>query len=358
MMALHVPLKSNPALPSPVSGSPEPVRVDVDRCRTLARMLGARHIPPAQEDSSLADIPSALVGNFYLLLVAICHQTSPNGKPALEGYVGQQHLRGWDYLSAKLEGAVRLNPQLLDPISWDRFSAKDLAEIFRDELFGERLSDPAGRAGLIRDLGQKMLERSWRYADQIYGAAGHRIASGPANLLDLLAEFRAYTDPVHKKSYFFLSLMQNGHLWVYVDPDKLGAPVDYHEVRGHLRIGTVQICDPKLRAKLFEGHEVTSEEDIKIRTAVHDALMLISEWSGLRDANQVHYLFWNVFRSCCTRDNPHCYSCPPSCTLPVRYIPLAIFPSGVARRCPFSDVCQSAGREPKLLEQQISTDYY
>ena len=151
--------------------------------------------------------------------------------------------------------------------------------------------------------------------------------------------------------------MQNTGVWTYVDPDQLGAPIDYHEVRGHLRIGTVDICDADLRAKLLEGREVTADQDISIRQAVHKALMFISESSGLRNPSQLHYLFWNVFRSCCTRENPHCYSCPPTCSLPARYVPLALFPDG-SRRCPFSDICRSAGKEPKFLEHDIATDYY
>lgn len=51
--------------------------------------------------------------------------------------------------------------------------------------------------------------------------------------------------------------MQNAGLWVFADRDKLGAPVDYHEVRGHLRIGTVQIHDEELRTRLVEGRDVS-----------------------------------------------------------------------------------------------------
>jgi hypothetical protein len=356
-MAPHAQLKNDSGpFAAPLQCS-EPVLVDVDSCRRVAQMLRTRDIPPAQEDSSLPGLRPELVGNFYLLLVAICHQTSPRGKQPLEGNIKHQQLRGWDYLSAKLEEDVLLDPQLLNPTSWANFSSEDIRDLFRDKEFGERLSDPTGRAALVRDLGQKMLERSWRSADQIY-LASRRIAGEFPSLLSLLSEFRAYDDPVRKKSYFFLSLMQNANLWTYTDPENLGAPVDYHEVRGHLRIGTVQISDLDLRSKLLAGHDVTPEEDVKIRTAVHDALMLISTYSGLRNPSQTHYLFWNVFRSCCTRENPHCSACPPTCTLPSRYIPLAMFSSGAPRRCPFSEVCQSAGREPKLLEQTIDTDYY
>jgi hypothetical protein len=297
------------------------------------------------------------VGNFYLLLVAICYQTSPRGKPPLEGEVEGRHLRGWDYLSAKLEAAARDNRAVLSPAFWAHVTTEEVRQLFHDGSLGDRLSDPAGRAVLIRDLGEQMLSRSWDRAGQIYEASGGRIASGSPNLLSLLARFRAYDDPVRKKSFFFLELMQNSGLWKYADPENLGPPIDYHEVRGHLRIGTVEILDGELFSKIRDGLEVTPEQDVCIRKAVYQALMLVSEYTGLGNPGQLHYLFWNVLRSCCTRDNPHCNACPSTCSLPDRYVPLALF-SGAVRRCPFSTVCQSAGRETKLVEHTIDTDYY
>jgi hypothetical protein len=335
----------------------EPVVVNIEMCQRVAALLKSRRIPEDRENTSLTWMSPEEVGNFYLMLVAICHQTSPRDKPPLEGTVAGRHLRGWEYLSAKLEATVRLNLGMLSPRSWAGITTEEIRQLFYDETFGDRLSDPEGRASLVADLGQKMLQRSWDKADRLYDACEGRIATGRPDLLSLLAQFRAYADPVYKKSFFFLALMHNSGLWTYADPDQLGAPIDYHEVRGHLRIGTVEICDADLRAALMAGREVTAEQDIRIRQAVLKAVMLISELSGMRNASQLHYVFWNVFRSCCGRQSTHCISCPPTCSLPTRYIPLALFPDGI-RRCPFSSDCKSAGQESKLLEQNIETDYY
>jgi Potential Queuosine, Q, salvage protein family len=345
----------NDSLSNPAASSP--VAVNLEVCRRLADWLKSREIPLDREESSLPGFSPEQIANFYLLLVAISHQTSPQGQPPLEGIVDDRHWRGWDYLFAKLEKEARHDPTILMPNFWTGLCADRLQALFRDERFGCRLSDWAVRATLINDLGRVMLQRGWKSAGQMYHAAGGRIATGEPNLLALLAQFHAYRDPVRKKIYFYLALMHNAAVWTYLDPDQLGAPVDYHEVRGHLRIGTVQICDANLLTKLLQRKEVTESEDISIRQAVHQVLMFLSESSGLCNPSQLHYLFWNVFRSCCTRVNPHCYSCPPTCSLPARYIPLALFPDG-SRHCPFSTLCTSAGREPKLLEHNIVTDFY
>lgn len=333
------------------------VSVNESVCRRLAAFLKNRSIPEEREDVPVSSLALSDIGNFYFLLVAICHQTSPQGKAPLEGTVGGRYLKGWDYLSAKLLEAVTKDSALLTPAAWVGISESTVRGIFRDEVIGERLSDPAGRTLLINDLGQKMLAQSWESANDIYTSTNGRIASGDPSILDLMGRFRAYSDPVRKKTWLFLALMRNMGLWKFVDPANLGPPVDYHEIRGHLRIGTVEVFDPELRSILVKGERVNGHQDIIIRQAVSDAIMLISELSGLNDPSRLHYLFWNIFRSCCTRSEPHCHACPPTCSLPPQYVPLATL-GRLTRRCPFSDVCNSANDQVKLLEPLVETEYY
>ncbi len=314
-------------------------------------------IPLDREETALPDFSHKEIGNFYFWLVAICHQTSPPGVPPLAGSIDGRELRGWDYLRSKFQAAASNERRLLVPPTWAEMTGLELASLFRDPAMGDRLTEPDARAELVRNLGQTMLRRNWRSLDDLYQLSKHRVATGEPNLLGLLAKFRAYDDPVHKKSYFLLSLMRNSGVWQFSDNDRLGPPVDYHEVRGHLRIGTVSVNDPELRKKLLNGEPVDSDDDIAIRMAVHDAIMLLSELTGLKNPSQLHYLFWNVFRSCCTRESPHCLECAPGCGLPVRYVQLAIQADG-SRHCPFAKACESAGYEPKYREHVFATDYY
>ena len=78
-----------------------------------------------------------------------------------------------------------------------------------------------------------MIRRDWINVSQMLAANDFRIS----NLLNTLGNFSAYRDPVRKKSLFFLSLLRNSGLASFSDDGNLGPPVDYHEVRGHLRIG-------------------------------------------------------------------------------------------------------------------------
>ena len=210
-----------------VSNRSAKVEVSLDRCEQLARVIRTKSVPSDEEESQLPGLSTPDLGNFYLALVAICHQTSPQGRLHLEGVVTGQRIRGWDYLSAKFTELVLRDHALLTPDCWSQLSGSDVRLMFRDSSFGDRLTDPDGRARLLRDLGVVMLQKNWKTADDLLRISDRRIAEATTSLISLLAEFAAYRDPVHKKAYFFLALMQNHGIWQYADPDNLGAPVDY-----------------------------------------------------------------------------------------------------------------------------------
>lgn len=333
------------------------VEIDTKKCQNLAQLLNSLSIPLDKEDIDLKNFSHVEIGNFYLFLVAICHQTSPPGKLPLEGTINGYRKRGWDYLSAKFEENVYTNRSLLEPSCWFDFTTEQMSSLYRDTELGDRLLDPERRALLIRDLGFVMQTEGWHWVEEIYQFCKGRVTTGKPNLLNTLAKFKAYNDPIRKKSLFLLSLMRNTGLWKYPDESKLGPPIDYHEVRGHLRIGTVKVNSEELNKKLMDAKPVSCGDDLEIRGAVYGTIMLISELTGLRNPSQLHYMFWNVFRSCCKRESPHCKGCPPNCSLPIRYVPMAIHQHGY-RQCPFSSVCASVNITYRYQEHVFETEYY
>jgi hypothetical protein len=147
--------------------------------------------------------------------------------------------------------------------------------------------------------------------------------------------------------------MRNSRLWVYKDDASLGPPVDYHEIRGHLRVGTIRILDEVLLEKVRAGHAVTLDEDLEIRAATLRAIERISEQSGLCNSSRLHYFFWNVFRSICRRNQPQCFSIEDPSLLPVKYREAIAMPA-----CPFAPICASAGSPNAICEHVFESDYY
>jgi hypothetical protein len=327
-------------------------------CERVASFLASCDVPADREETDLAGLSPIETADFYLFLVAICHQTSPLGKIPLQGTVEGRLRKGWDFLLWRFRERVLSDRTWLKPTRWLSITAWDIASLFTGSQDSGSLVDPGRRADLVADLGRVMHRMGWAHAWDLYTLSAGQVASSPNSLIESLCKFEAYNDPVHKKTFYLLALMRNHGLWSYADPMNLGPPVDYHEVRGHLRLGTVRILDEDLRRKIKGRKVVSRDEDISIRKAVQDAILLISKRSQLYDPSRLHYLFWNVFRSCCTRDNPHCEACPPTCTLPVRYVQLAIDSLG-RRHCPFAAVCEAAAipAERQLVEHVVSPSY-
>lgn len=74
--------------------------VDRIRCEQVARQLQIMSLPSPKEDVPPMPFSKAEEANFWFLLAAICHQTSPVGLPPLEGIVDGAHRKGWDFLTA------------------------------------------------------------------------------------------------------------------------------------------------------------------------------------------------------------------------------------------------------------------
>ncbi|HWZ63649.1 MAG TPA: hypothetical protein VNX02_11545 [Steroidobacteraceae bacterium] len=332
---------------------PELVQVDLRRCDQIATVLRAFPLPPSQEDFRLPNLDEDSACNLVLCLVAICHQTQD-----LRGSVSGVALRGWDYLSAKLTAAVQVNRFPLHPSGWSAMSAEDVALLFSCDEHGETLSDPRGRAALLQDLGSVMIANGWGSLREPYNRSGHRAVSGDQPLLEALQEFRAYRDPVRKKSLYLIALLKSCCGWTFSDEDRLPSPVDYHEVRGHLRIGTVKIVSQDLLEKLRGNRSVTDDEDVAIRSCVQRAIAQIAQSIGGVQPTTLHYLLWNLFRNVCLRQGPQCERVSALGTLPERYEYLTKLHGGTPA-CPFRQVCSAHASHVYAIEHNNpSTIWY
>lgn len=333
------------------------VRVDRAQCRAVADVLRGAPIPEDREDTTLPTFDRRRLPNLLFLVVALCHQTTPaTGEPPLEGHVDGRLLRGWDYLFQRFAFIASRDKGWTDPREWASCSAAALRTVLRDEIFGDRLTDAEGRAALTRDLGQVMERRGWTTIDELHEFCGGRLAGATPNIVEELRTFRAYTDPVRKKSYYFLALMRNMGLWTFVDPEHLGPPADYHEVRGHLRIGTVVVENAELSDRLARNALVSVADDNAIRAAVVEAIETIAADLEITPS-RAHYMFWNVFRNICTRERPQCFRLAEHNPLPERYDPLTRLAAS-GRACPFSRVCRSARASAPVLDPKVITEYH
>lgn len=331
------------------------------RCREVAQLLRKVSMPQPKEDLPALPFSRAQEANFWFFLAAICHQTSPIGQPTLSGKIDGEMKRGWDFLLLTFRAAAIDDTDWLSPQRWAECSGNDL-----QSMMGTLLNRPERRARLVRNLASGLAVQDWssvieagHHCDfRIAANVGSQIckAAGKAshsNLLDVLAEFEAFSDPVQKKSAFFLALMKNAGLWSYRDERQLPAPVDYHEIRGHLRIGTVVVVE-EVQKQIANNTTISAAQDTKIRWAVRSAIQSIADQLKT-PPNTLHYLFWNLFRVYCQRDTPKCRGGLFPALPPVYQ---RVLQETGGCQCPLFAVCQSADLAKVFNEPNVNTEFY
>ncbi len=311
--------------------------IDTKKCLELAENIKRfGGVPPDEEDPLPYAFPEYIAQNGWWATVAVNQQTTPVVGKALKGRVKGKLLRGWDYLLQKAIYEANRNHDMFTREWLCGMTPEALREIYYDEEEGDTLSQVEIRAALLVDLGKFLERKGWESVHEAYlESEGYILRSDGKGLAQILAEARAYQDPVQKKIFYLLAIMRNNGFWDYQDSIYLSSLVNYHEQRGHLRVGTVRLLDPVLERKIRARENITDQEDIEIRFAVRRAIEFVAQLLEVTPS-MMHYYFWNHFRNCCSRDNPHCSDCGQDCKLPVRY---RLAPM---RQCIFSQTCKSA----------------
>ncbi len=188
----------------------------------------------------------------------------------------------------------RVRGTLLEP------GLADLLRVFR--AYEDPVEKKTMRAMLLRDLGYKLTKLYDGSVSRILELASNRVRGTllEPGLADLLRVFRAYEDPVEKKTMLFAKFIVGRG---YFQPiDELDVAVDNHLCRVAYRLGLVTVSGPLWR-KIKEGVEVTYDEDVLLRLVVRRAYKLLATRSGLSPALVDDY-FWIMGRTTCTRDEP------------------------------------------------------
>lgn len=310
--------------------------------------MGVR-IPKDTDNSTSPTLGPDLSKDFFLVISAICHQTTPLVGLPLQGESRAKKLRGLDYLKDRFEAAIEADHNLLLPGRLATFTSNHIVEIVADGKGGGHITDPQGRAELLRNVGEVMTTIGWKNAEDIYlDSGGYLKRADGSGLLANLSQMEAFKDPLQNKSFYYLSIMRNNGLWTFKDPEHLGSPVDYHVIRGFLRLGIVKISGSSLTKKLVAREPVSEAEDLAIRSTIYKAVEHISHGANV-PSEEMYHLFWNVFRNCCSRETPHYDACPPKCKLPKRYKDIKI------GKYIFADVFD---RRTELLEPNCITNWY
>lgn len=235
--------------------------------------------------------------NFRFYLVAFCQHTK-----SLQGMIEGEWYRGWDYLERACRRAMADDPDYFSADSVSRITGQELRRILSDDF------DPAHstldrveeRVKLLRDCGQCLSAQYDGDVMNLYRQADGYL-HGERGVLELMSEFKAYSDPIQKKSFLFLMFVSQAGIWKIKDPENLKVAVDYHIMRIALRSGMTKVGGT-LERVLKERKEVDAATDTEVRGAVQEACDLLVRHSG-HSVFEVDNILWMMGRNCCFYDH-------------------------------------------------------
>ncbi|MEM2739217.1 MAG: hypothetical protein QXQ29_00225 [Candidatus Bathyarchaeia archaeon] len=251
---------------------------------------------------TLENIPVSLEYKLRLLLyfIAICYDTR-----RVRGYIDGKYHRGSDYIYhamlRKLTGGETFDADRMEGLS---------LEGFRRWFDGGILTCIDERLSLIKDTAKMLRALYDGRVSKLIEDSGYRL-SGFGGFVDRLSKFKAFSDPLAKKTMVLASLIEFEELASFIDSDgHMDVGVDYHLQRIALRTGMVRIADLDILESIVKGRFVSSITHDAIRGRCIEAYRVIVYETGFKP-REVDAIFWNLGRSCCTVRDP---SCNPPCT--------------------------------------------
>jgi len=231
----------------------------------------------------------------YFYSVAICHQTH-------KLYSKKLRIWGWEYIEHVFTLLGKNNSPFLQPGIISSIAFKDLckrlASLFSDD--GNPLNSTLDRIG---ERASFLAEADYILENQFQGRFENLVTlskqflfAGSKGLYEILEIFKAYKDPMRKKSTFMLKLMQDAKLIEIKDPQNFVPIMDYHMQRVLLRTGCVEVNGKKLAEKLRNREAV--DKDTAVRKTCIEAFRIIAKESGM-PVVELNDFFWSLGRSCC-----------------------------------------------------------
>lgn len=312
--------------------------------------LDSRYYPAPEEDSEN-------VARFFFFITGIDHRTSPVGQ-SFEGFVEGEYFQGADLLWHLALRKYKEDPRFFEANRMTHITVKSVEQwLTVREPVQVTIRNPAQRAELLRDCGQKLAEFYNGSVLTLLNQAKSRLLASSSNqrgLLDQLSRFKAYEDPARKKSFLLLKFLVRRRLWKLDDPENLQVPVDNHLIRIAIRTGIVELS-PFLEEVLRGGQVITAADDITLRTVVAEAFKGVASCAK-QSVLELDDFLWHFGRLCCKAESPICDTgCSSKCFVATNLLPLFC-----DFKCPLRESCTAYSdvRLRRLKEPKLDTFYY
>ncbi|MCR8501504.1 MAG: N-glycosylase/DNA lyase [Candidatus Korarchaeota archaeon] len=266
----------------------------------VARVIsGIRLVRDSYDDPRLfppRNAPIEYQFGYFAAMVAIDHRT---GTPldSFEGYVEGEFFHGSDLLYRLGMLIFYEDPEFFSPVRLSNLTYNDARRLL--EFNGKVLWDYHVRTFLLRDLGLKTVK--------FYGSFENLLnVESISELIRRLRLFRAYEDPVAKKSYLLAKFLEGRELANFRDRDNAEVPVDNHISRLAIRLGIIKFSNYE---HIESQIEVPRKYDVRLRLEIRKAWRKVSMLSKV-DPFTLDDFLWSLGRKVCRQSKPLCESCP------------------------------------------------
>lgn len=270
---------------------------DPERAKTVASLLKKLSYSPANYDgiTPFADDHMREI-HFLFFLTAIDHNT--HGKKRYEQQIDGRAVHGSDLLYVKAKEAVRFDKDFFMPDHIESIQCDNLREVFKTSggIVPEGLEE---RAVLLRNAARVLLEEYHGDLTELFKKSKNLLMPSvprEKGILERLKAFKAYQDPLGKKSFLLIKLLRRRNLVTVEDTDNIRVPIDHVLMTVCLRSGMV-LADEKLKKIILDGVALDEKSMDSLRRMTAVAFRHIAEESLLAP-DIFDDIFWAYGREC------------------------------------------------------------
>ncbi len=242
---------------------------------------------------------------YFIVMVAMDHRLSKYGR------IYQAELDGRVYRGADLLyrlGKIKYvkHPEFFEPINLIKIDVHDVIKWL--SIGNVSPPDPEIRAFLLRDIGEKIIKVfDGDPMNIIRYSSGYLRRDYGYGFIDILKTFRAYQDPVEKKSFLLAKFLSYRGLLKISDSHNKRVSVDNHLTRIAIRLRLIDL-EEIYREKIIRNEVFTYDEDVLMRMSIREAYRYLSNIAKIDPFNLDDFL-WVFGRTICIRDKPMCIKC-------------------------------------------------
>ena len=294
------------------------IKINYESCQKIGKLL--EKIKPIKIDMyddedffPPLSSPKEDVLLYFLVMVSIDHRLSYHDRP-YEGIIEGKYYHGADALYKLGSIKYKEDPSFFYQENLSNLNQDNMIKWLTIENKNRKIypSDIMVRLELVKDIGNKIKKNFYDPYDIITISKGYLRRGVNDGFIDLLKIFKAYQDPVEKKSFLLAKFLERRGILNINDPFNKEVPIDNHLTRIALRLGLVE-TDELTREKIAAQEEFSEFEDIILRISIRQAYKIVSQSSGI-DPFIMDDILWSFGRKCCKINEPVCMTtCNDEC---------------------------------------------